>query len=99
WVEQQNEAFESVLKHVAGRKALRSRLEELLAIGEVSTPSRRRTAKGTLRYFFTRRDGHENQPRLFVRETLDGGERVLLDPNTLSADGTTSLDWYVPSND
>ena len=28
-----------------------------------------------------------------------GGERVLVDPNTLDPSGATAIDWYVPSPD
>jgi len=99
WVEQQNRELERVLAQVPERAALRTRLEELLGIGEESLPSVRRTPKRALRYFHTRRDGHQNQPVLYVRDGLDGKDRALVDPNGLSADGTTSLDWYQPSNE
>jgi prolyl oligopeptidase len=42
------------------------------------------------RYFYSRNSGLQNQSVLFVREG-DGPERVLLDPNTLSPDGTVAL--------
>jgi prolyl oligopeptidase len=47
------------------------------------------------RYFFTARDGKQNQAVLRVRE--DGVERTLLDPAALDATGLTSLDWWYPS--
>src|SRR5208337_4359813 len=50
-------------------------------------------------YFYTRRDAGQNQPLLYVREGLNGGDRVLLDTNKLSADGTVALDWWFPSDD
>ncbi len=99
WVEGQNRELGAYLDRIPARAALRSRLEELLTIGEESLPTVKRTAKGTLRYFHTRRDGHQNQPVLWVRDGLNGPDRSLLDPNAMSADGTTSLDWYQPSND
>lgn len=49
------------------------------------------------RLFFTRHDGHSPQSVLWVEEA--GRRRVLLDPNTMSADGTVSLDFWVPSPD
>jgi prolyl oligopeptidase len=51
------------------------------------------------RYFYTRREGEQNQPILYVRQGLDGADRVLVDPNQLSADGTAALDWWFPSRD
>ncbi len=99
WVDAQNRELAAYLGRVPARPALRARLEELLGIGEESLPAVRRTGKGVLRYFHTRRDGHQNQPVLQVRDGLDGSDRALVDPNAMSNDGTTSLDWYQPSND
>ena len=51
------------------------------------------------RYFYQRRDGRQNQPVLYVRDGLDGEDRVAIDPNALDPAGTTALDWYYPSDD
>ena len=74
--------------------AIRRRLDELLAIGALSTPT---PAHG--RYFYQRRDGRQNQPVLYVRDGVDGADRVAVDPNALDPAGTTALDWYYPSDD
>jgi len=39
----------------------------------------------------------QNQPVLYVREGVDGKDRVLVDANQLAADGTIALDWYQAS--
>ena len=54
-------------------------------------------AKG--KYFYTKRDGKQNQPVLYVRDGLHGKDRVLLDPNELDKEGTTALDWWYPNRD
>ncbi len=54
------------------------------------------------RYVVSRNDGTRQQDLWFVAETLDGlrqGGRLLLDPNTFSADGTSSLFTYNASKD
>jgi len=51
------------------------------------------------RYFFTHNPGLLDQPILYVQDGADAEPRVLLDPNTLSADGTTALTAYFPSPD
>ncbi len=91
--------FEQALDRIAGRPALRKRIEELLGIGEVSLPSVRRRSNGHLRFFYSRRQGHENQPRLLLRDGLEGKDKTLIDPNQMKKDGTLSLDWYSPSRD
>ncbi len=90
----QNAYTRSVLDGVPDRGAIHARLEQLLRIGSLSAPT---PARG--RYFYQRRDGTQNQPILYVREGVEGEDRVLLDPNVLDANGTTALDWYFPSDD
>lgn len=101
WVAEQNQRTESWLSQVPEREAFRARLTELFQIGTLSLPTVARLAPGSYRYFFTRRSGRDDQPRLFVRDGLQGLDRVLFDPNQEQAAGpasrTVSLDWYFPS--
>jgi prolyl oligopeptidase len=94
WTEQQNALTESYLAGVPGRARIRARLDALLAIGAISVPTPTRG-----RYFYQRRDGRQNQPVLYVRDGVDGADRVAVDPNAHAAAGTTALDWYYPSDD
>jgi prolyl oligopeptidase len=94
WTDRQNALTESYLAAQPARTTIRSRLEQLLAIGAISSPI---PARG--RYFYQRRDGRQNQPVLYVREGVDGTDVVLIDPNQLDSAGTVSLDWYYPSED
>lgn len=94
WTEAQNLHTEAWLSAVPARERIRGRLRQLLGIGVLGTPN---PASG--RYFYQRRDGSTNQPILYVRDGLHGEDRVLIDPNALSADGTTALDWYHMSQD
>jgi prolyl oligopeptidase len=94
WTAAQNALTEAYLARVASRPAIRERLDTLLAIGSLSVPT---PAHG--HYFYQYRDGRQNQPILYVREGVDGSDRVLIDPNLLNATGTTALDWYHPSED
>ena len=50
-------------------------------------------------YFSTKNDGLQNQPVLYVQPALRGTPRVLLDPNTLSTDGTVALSAAEVSHD
>jgi prolyl oligopeptidase len=94
WVAKQNALSESVLAKLPGRDKIRARLSQLLDIGSLGTPVPR---KG--RYFYTKREGKQNQAILYVRDGLRGKDRVLVDPNTLAKDGTIALDWWFPSRD
>src|SRR2546425_2260166 len=94
WVEKQNNFTRSILDKLPGREKIHGRLEKLLDIGVLGTPVPR---KGF--YFYTKREGKQNQPILYARQGLHGEDRVLLDPNLLSKDGTIALDWWYPSRD
>ncbi|HET7889987.1 MAG TPA: hypothetical protein VFL34_00580, partial [Candidatus Sulfotelmatobacter sp.] len=92
WVEQEMAYTRGILDRLAGRDAIHKRLTELLSIGSISAP-----ILAGHHYFYTRREGMQNQPVLYVRDSLNGPDRVLVDANALSADGTIALDWYYPS--
>jgi prolyl oligopeptidase len=92
WVEQEMAYTRGILDHLAGRDAIHKRLTELLSIGNVTPP-----AIAGRRYFYTKREGMQNQPILYVRDGVSGPDRVLVDANKLSADGTIALDWFQPS--
>ena len=94
WVGEELSYTRSVLDALPGREKIQKRLEQLLTIGSISPPQ----IAGPY-YFYTRRDGMQNQPVLYVRESVDGKDRVLLDANQLAADGTIALDWWYPSED
>ena len=84
----------SLLDPLPGRDKINARLSQLLAIGTVGAPQ-----MGGKYYFHTRRDAGQNQPILYMRESLSGDDHVLLDINKLSADGTVALDWWFASDD
>jgi prolyl oligopeptidase len=97
WVEEEMTYTHAMLDPLPGRDAIHKRLTELLSIGSISQPQ-----IGGKYYFYTRREGMQNQPVLYVRaggaEAKDTGkDRVLLDVNQLAADGTIALDWYQAS--
>ncbi len=93
WVEEENAYTRALLDPLPSREAIHKRLTELLTIGSVTPP-----VIAGHHYFYTRRDGTQNQPVLYVRDELNGPDRVLVDANALAADGTISLDWFHPSD-
>jgi prolyl oligopeptidase len=94
YVEQELSYTRSILDPLPGRDKINARLSQLLEIGTVGAPQ-----LGGKYYFHTRRDGNQNQPILYVRESLNGEDRVLVDVNKMSADGTVALDWWYASED
>jgi prolyl oligopeptidase len=94
YVEQEMAYTRSLLDPLPGRDKINARLTQLLAIGTVGAPQ-----LGGKYYFYTRRDAGQNQPVLYVREGVSGQDRVLVDINKLSADGTVALDWWYSSDD
>ncbi len=91
WVEAQNALTRSVLDGPE-RNALVAQLTGLFNYPRTTSLVRRGG-----RYFLTDNPGLLNQPVLHVREAER--LRVLLDPNQLSAEGTTALTAYAPSPD
>jgi prolyl oligopeptidase len=94
WTDKQNDHTRAVLDSLPGRKALEEKLRPLMEVGTVSAP----TMRGKY-YFYTKREGKENQPRVFVREGVNGTPRVLLDPALVDYTGLTALSAVVPSHD
>lgn len=94
WVEAQNRLTQSFLEQIPERAALRARLTTLWDYPKAWAPLRRGG-----RYFQLRNSGLQNQDVLYVLEALDAEPRVLLDPNTLSPDGTVALSAWSVSDD
>jgi prolyl oligopeptidase len=86
WVEAQNRVTAHYLAKIPERDTLKERLTRLWNYERYGIPSR----EGS-RYFVTRNDGLQNQSVLYTLDNLEAPPRVLLDPNTLSPDGTVAL--------
>jgi prolyl oligopeptidase len=93
WVAEENAYTRALLDPLPGRAGIQKRLTELLSIGNVTAP-----VIAGKHYFYTRREGLQNQPVLYVRDSLNGPDRVLVDANSLSSDGTIALDWFEASD-
>ena len=92
WVDAENQATNKFLATLPARKALQQRLTELLNYERYTGIQK----KGG-RYFYTRNSGLQNQAVLYVRDRVDGAERVLIDPNPWSKDGATALAEWQPN--
>jgi prolyl oligopeptidase len=94
YVRQELAYTRSLLDPLPGRDQIHQRLTQLLSIGTIETPQ----LAGPF-FFYTRREGTQNQPVLLVREGIHGKDRTLVDANQMAADGTVALDWWFPSDD
>jgi prolyl oligopeptidase len=86
WVEAQNRVTFAYLSQIPERERIRRRLTELWDYPKYGAPFQ----KGG-RYFFFKNSGLQNQSVLYTQSSLTAEPELLLDPNTLSADGTVAL--------
>ncbi len=86
WVEAQNRVTFGYLDRIPYRDALRARLTELVNYPRYSAPVVKQHW-----HLFTKNDGLQNQAVYYLQNGADGTPTVLIDPNTLSADGTTRV--------
>ncbi|MBS7809775.1 prolyl oligopeptidase family serine peptidase [Roseococcus pinisoli] len=94
WVEDQNQVTDTYLDALPARKAFQDRMTELFDYERLSVPQKRGA-----RYFYLRFAGSTGHGVLHVREGLDGADRVLIDPNAWSKDGSVALGEWSVSDD
>ena len=94
WVDAENKVTFAFLDSVPARSAIKERLTKLWNYEKYGVPF-----KEGNRYFYTRNSGLQNQSVLYTVTSLDGVPKEVLDPNTLSTDGTVALSGTQVSND
>lgn len=94
WVDAQNVVTDAFLAKIPFRDNIKKRIEELWNYPKYTAPQ-----KVGKYYLFYKNSGLQNQHVLYIQEGIDGEPRVLLDPNTFSADGTVALGSIAASND
>jgi prolyl oligopeptidase len=86
WVSAQNEVTFGYLKNISFREAVRKRLDEVQNYERISAPQ-----KNGDYYYYSKNSGLQNHNVQYRKKGEEGVEELFLDPNTFSADGTTSL--------
>lgn len=86
WVKEQNKLTFAFLDAIPFRNVMKERITSLWNYPKQSAPSK----YGPF-YIYSKNDGLQNQSVVYVRNGEDGEERVLLDPNKLSDNGTVAL--------
>ena len=94
WVEAENKLTFSYLDKIPERAWMQQRLKQLWNYEKVGTPYR---VGGKL--FFTKNSGLQNQAVVYVQGPQDKQATLLMDPNTMSPDGSVDLALWVPSDD
>ena len=94
WTDAENAYTREVLDNLPGRPDLEVKLRPLLEIGAVTAPVVRQN-----RYFYSKREGSQNQAVIYWREGYKGESRVLIDPARIDATGLTTVEWFSPSPD
>lgn len=94
WVEAQNARSSAFLEAIPQRADIKARLTELWNYERFGPPTR----YGEW-FIYSRNDGLQNQAVIVKTRDLDAEPVVLLDPNTLSADGTVALSGMSVSED
>lgn len=93
WMEVQDTYTRGILNTLPLKETLAKRLEELLYVETVSTP----TERGD--YLFFTRKGAKEEKSIYYARTKEGVEKVILDPHKLSEDLSTSVGIFIPSPD
>jgi len=94
WARAEDAYTRERLAKLPERAALAKRFRELFDVERIGTPTRRGT-----RYFFSKKEVGKEKDAVFVQDGKTGTPRVLLDPNTWSADGSISLGYTSVSYD
>ncbi|MFZ0817111.1 MAG: S9 family peptidase, partial [Candidatus Sulfotelmatobacter sp.] len=94
WVQAENKLTFSYLDQISYRPAIHERLTKLWNYERFGVPEQHGG-----RYFYQHNTGLQNQSVLFVADSLNAEPRLLLDPNTLSSDGTVALSGQAITDD
>jgi prolyl oligopeptidase len=94
WVAAENRVSLAYLAKVPLRQHFQRRITELWNYPKVSQPLR----EGG-RYFYQKNSGLQRQSPIYWRASLTATPKLLLDPNTISPDGSVSVSQWMPSPD
>jgi prolyl oligopeptidase len=94
WIEAENALTFQYLASIPERASIKEQLTRIWNYPKYNVPTKRGKD-----YFFTENSGLQNQAVLYVQRGLKGVRKMVLDPNTLSTDGTVALGvWDATEN-
>src|SRR5262245_959882 len=94
WVEAENNLSFAFLESIPARASIKARITKLWNYEKYGVPF-----KEGGRYFYSRDSGLQNQSVVYTVTTLEGHPQLVLDPNTLSTDGTVAVSGMAVSDD
>jgi prolyl oligopeptidase len=94
WIDAENACTQAALGALPGRETIAKRLGELIKVETISLPVERGG-----HYFYSKRAADGDLYVLYMRNGATGAEQVLVDPASLSADHTTSVNFEGFSED
>lgn len=94
WIDSQNEYTHSFIDPLPWREQLTARITELMKIDRITMPFERNG-----RYFLYKRSADQDLFIIYMRESLNGEDIVLIDPHPMSPDHTTSVSLREVSKD
>jgi prolyl oligopeptidase len=94
WMSAEDQQARDFVAKVPARDRLAERLKQIFYVDAIFSPVKRGG-----RFFYLRQHKEKDKAILYVRDGEHGAERVLLDGNTLTAEGTTTLGDWEPSWD
>jgi prolyl oligopeptidase len=92
WVEDEAAVTRSYLDAIQQRPAIKAHLQSIVNYERYGAPFHMHDV-----YFYLFNTGLQNQSVLYVARGLGGTPRVLIDPNSLSADGSVTISGEAPS--
>lgn len=94
WIDAENKVTFGFLNSIPERAAIKERLTKAWNYERYSPPF-----KQGGKYFFSKNTGLQNQNVYYVADSLDAEPKVLLDPNTMSAEGVVALSGFSITDD
>jgi prolyl oligopeptidase len=94
WINAENAYTQKYLSQIHKRGQIAAEITRLLRVDRSTTP-----ALVAGKYFFEKRLADENQSSIYVRDGWTGGDRILVNGNTLSRDQNTSANLDDVSQD
>ena len=95
WMRAQADRTDALLKSIPGRAQLLDRVTTLESAVAARVRSVTRLPNG--RIFYLKQKSSELQPSLYMRERMDGRERLLVDPARHGGPGLLAITAYFPS--